>query len=102
MMIQKGGIVYIITNKNHKVLYTGVTSDLQQRIKQHITKFFSLSFTAKYNCDKLVWYEKYSQIEEAILREKQIKAGSRAKKLELINSLNPGWKDLWEEDVKLW
>ena len=101
-MLQKGGIVYIITNKNNTVLYTGVTSDLQQRIMQHITKIFPLSFTAKYNCNKLVWYETHSQIEVAIHREKQIKAGSRAKKLELINSLNPAWKDLWEEDVKLW
>jgi putative endonuclease len=102
MLIQKGGCVYIITNKRHTVLYTGVTSDLPDRIKKHKEKFYPKSFTAKYNCDKLVWFETFSQIEEAIDREKQIKAGSREKKIQLINALNPEWKDLWEADVQFW
>ena len=102
MLIQKGGAVYIITNKRHTVLYTGVTSDLYKRIKQHKEKVYQKSFTAGYNWDKLVWFYIYPQIEEAIAREKQIKAGSRDKKMNLINALNPEWKDLWETEVKFW
>jgi putative endonuclease len=97
----KGGSVYIITNKHHSVLYTGVTSDLISRIIQHREKFYSASFSARYNCDKLVYYENFHSIEEAIAREKQIKAGSRAKKIKLIESMNSGWRDLWE-DIKTW
>ena len=92
-----GGCTYIITNKNHTVLYTGVTSGLRWRIWQHKTKYYPKSFSAKYNCDKIVWYEVLPTIVEAIEREKQIKAGSRARKEALINALNPQWKDLWEE-----
>jgi putative endonuclease len=102
MLVKKGGCVYIITNKIHTVLYVGVTSNLQQRIWQHINKFYPESFTAKYNCNKLVWYESFASISEAIVREKQLKAGNRAKKMELIKELNPDWKDLWEEDVRHW
>lgn len=90
-----GGCVYILTNKNHTVLYTGVTSDLKKRMYQHQNKKFNNSFTAKYNCDKLVYFENFNRIEEAIAREKQIKGGSRKAKEELIKSINPEWKDLW-------
>ena len=83
-------------------MYVGVTSNLPQRISQHINKFYPASFTAGYNCNKLVWYESFASISEAIAREKQLKAGSRAKKIELIKELNPDWKDLWEEDVRHW
>lgn len=73
--------MYIITNFHNTVLYTGVTADLRARIFDHKTKTYNNSFTAKYNCDKLVWYESFSRIEEAIEREKQIKAGNRRKKI---------------------
>jgi putative endonuclease len=95
-----GGSVYIITNKHHTVLYTGVTSDLRGRIYKHRTKKYSNSFTARYNCDKVVYYKFYSTITEAIAVEKQIKDRSRAYKEKLIKELNPEWKDLWEEIEK--
>jgi putative endonuclease len=87
----------MVTNKYNTVIYTGVTADLNGRISQHRTKFFLKSFTAKYNCDKIVWYEVFPTIMEAIEREKQIKAGSRRNKEMLINKVNPEWKDLWDE-----
>ena len=96
-----GGSVYILTNKYHTVLYTGVTSDLKKRIYQHKNKEFKGSFTSNYNCDKLVYFESFIRIEEAIAREKQIKAGSRKAKEELITGTNPEWKDLWEV-IKDW
>ena len=88
---------YILTNKNHTVLYTGVTSDLKQRVEEHKRKAYPKSFTARYNVDILVWFEQYFDIGETIAREKQIKAGSRQKKIDLINALNPEWKDLYDE-----
>ena len=97
MYRKKGGYVYIITNKYNTVLYVGVTSNLPGRIGKHKDKFYPKSFTAKYNVDKLVYFEVFDSIVDAIFREKQIKAGSRKRKEELINSLNPAWKDLfWE------
>ena len=87
--------VYIMSNKNHTVLYTGVTSDLPKRVGQHRQKL-SKGFTSKYNCDTLVYYEFFAEMEEAIKREKQIKAGSRKKKEELINAMNSAWQDLSE------
>ena len=101
MTIKHGGFVYIVTNRYNTVLYTGVTSELRARIHEHKTKFYPKSFTAKYNCDKIVWYQVLPYIEEAIEREKQIKAGNRRNKEALINELNPGWKDLWEEIQEL-
>jgi len=92
-----GGFVYIITNQHNTVLYTGVTSALRARIFEHRTKFYPKSFTAKYNCNKIVWCHFFSRIEEAIENEKQIKAGNRKAKESLIRALNPGWKDLWDE-----
>lgn len=91
-----GGCVYIMTNNYHKVLYTGVTSDLKKRLYQHANKEFNNSFTAKYNCNKLVYFENFIRIEEAIAKEKLIKGGSRKAKEELITSLNPDWNDLWD------
>ncbi|MGM0564446.1 MAG: GIY-YIG nuclease family protein [Pseudomonadota bacterium] len=85
--------VYIITNKNRTVLYTGVTSNLPQRIQQHRDKTVP-GFTHRYNCCVLVYYELGEDIRSCIEREKQIKAGSRAKKLQLIEGMNPEWRDL--------
>ena len=88
--------VYIMTNKNNIVLYTGVTSDLKKRIYEHKEKLVD-GFTKKYNIIKLVYYEIFCDSASAISREKQIKAGSRQKKIDLINSMNKNWKDLYEE-----
>ena len=86
------GFVYVISNQHNTVLYTGFTSGLRSRINEHKTKFYPKSFSAKYNCNKLVWYEKHDYIEESIAREKQIKAGNRKAKESLINSINLIWK----------
>ena len=88
--------IYIMTNKYNKVLYTGVTSNLFKRVNEHKDKMVS-GFTSKYKVIKLVYYENYPTMPEAIAREKQIKGGSRQKKIDLINSMNPKWKDLYEE-----
>ena len=88
--------VYILTNKINTVLYTGITNNLERRIFEHKSKCFK-GFTAKYNVNKLVYFEIYSDIYEAIQREKQIKNGSRQKKIDLIQSLNPLWKDLADD-----
>jgi putative endonuclease len=88
--------VYIVTNKNNNVLYTGVTSDLKKRIYEHREKLVE-GFTKKYNLAKLVYYEIGRDVNSAILREKQIKGGSRAKKIELVNSINSDWRDLYVE-----
>jgi putative endonuclease len=87
--------VYIMTNRHNTVLYTGVTSNLVRRIFQHKDKTVK-GFTAKYNIQKLVYFEHTTDINAAISREKQIKAGSRARKIALIQAINPKWKDLWE------
>jgi putative endonuclease len=100
--MQKGGWVYILSNKHHTVLYTGVTSDLIARIQDHKAKMYASSFTARYNVEKLVYYQLYGSIEEAIAEEKRIKGGSRAAKLKLIELLNPAWEDLWLKDVSKW
>jgi len=86
--------VYIVTNKKDGVLYTGVTSNLSQRIYQHKEKIFK-GFAAKYKCNILVYFEEYEDMVSAIDREKQIKAGSRKKKIELIEEINPNWDDLY-------
>jgi len=91
--MERGGSVYIMTNKYNRVLYTGVTSNLLSRIYEHKNKTKN-GFTSRYNVDILVYFENYLAIEEAIAREKQIKAGSRKKKIELIESINSEWKDL--------
>ena len=96
-----GGVVYILTNKNKTVLYTGATSDLNSRIIQHKERHFPDSFTARYNVDRLVYYQIYSSLEEALERERKIKAGSRKKKIALIESMNPEWNDLYDH-IKYW
>jgi putative endonuclease len=85
--------IYIITNKKNGTLYTGVTSDLPKRIYEH--KNATIGFTARYNCKTLVYYEIFDDMENAILREKQIKDGSRDKKIALIENMNPEWRDLY-------
>ena len=95
-MNNKSYYVYIMTNKNKNVLYTGVTNDLQRRVYEHKNKLVS-GFTKKYNVNKLVYFEETSDIESAILREKQIKSGSRQKKIDLIDRANDKWVDLSEE-----
>jgi putative endonuclease len=93
----KPGFIYIITNKYQTVVYVGVTSNLPQRILEHREKRYPNSFSARYNVNMLVYYEQFQWIEDAISREKQIKAGSRQTKNDLIRSLNPTWKDLFDE-----
>lgn len=88
--------VYILTNINHKVLYTGVTSNLPGRMYQHKNKAIS-GFTEKYNVNQLVYYQVHENAESAILREKQIKKWRREKKVFLIESINPEWKNLTED-----
>lgn len=100
--MERGGCVYILANKHHTVLYTGVTSDLISRIQQHISNHHLSAFTAKYNVEKLVYYHFFPTIEEAIAEEKRIKAGSRQKKIDLIESFNPTWDDLWTSEVSKW
>ena|SRR5690554_331471 len=90
--------VYLLTNKNRTVIYTGVSSDLLNRVWQHKNKVYD-GFTKKYNVDILVYYEGPGDPIYAIEREKQIKAGSRQKKIDLINSMNPEWRDLYEDLV---
>jgi putative endonuclease len=91
--MEKQYYVYIMTNKNNTVLYTGVTNDLKKRVFQHKEKLVD-GFTCRYNVSKLVYYQIAQNAFAAISREKQIKGGSRAKKIELIDGLNPDWKDL--------
>lgn len=88
--------VYIMTNKINNVLYTGVTNNLQKRVWQH-QKHLLPGFSSKYNIKKLVYYEIYNDIKNAIAREKQIKAGSKQRKVDLIKKVNPEYKDLSEE-----
>jgi putative endonuclease len=84
-----------MTNKYHTVLYTGVTNNLKRRAYEHRTGQGG-NFTSRYNVTKLVYYQTTPDVNSAIAREKQIKAGSRQKKLDLINEMNPGWKDLYD------
>ena len=93
--MELGGCVYILTNFTHTVLYIGVTSELYFRIKEHKEKIYPDSFTAKYNCSILVYFKQFTTIEEAIGKEKQLKNWKRAWKINLINSENPNWEDLF-------
>jgi putative endonuclease len=88
--------VYILTNKYNKVLYVGVTNNLIRRVYEHKNKLIN-GFTSKYNVNKLVYYESFQSVFDAIKREKEIKGWKREKKVALINSFNPEWKDLYEE-----
>lgn len=95
-IMNKKGYVYIMTNKHNTVLYTGVTNNLKRRIWEHKNKVIE-GFTKRYNITKLVYYECAEDMISAIQREKQIKAGSRKKKIELIEKDNPEWKGLYDE-----
>lgn len=85
--------IYFMTNKNNTVIYIGVTSDLIKRVCQHKSKDY-IGFSSKYNCDKLVYFEEFNSMNEAIEREKQLKSGNRKRKEELVNKENSGWNDL--------
>ena len=95
-MAQKQFYVYIMTNIHNTVLYTGVTNDLQRRVLQHKSGQGGM-FTRRYHLTKLIYFEYGTDVNAAIAREKQIKAGSRQKKIDLVNSINPDWKDLFED-----
>jgi putative endonuclease len=98
MKREKNYYIYISTNHpRHTVLYTGVTNNLLNRDDQHKKKISKKSFTAKYNVNKVVYIETFTDVNAAIIREKQIKRLVRRKKIELIESINPEWKDLVEE-----
>jgi len=94
--MEKGGAVYIMTNVHHTVFYTGVTSDLIDRVHKHKVKFYPNSFTSRYNIVKLVYFEPFHSIEEAIAREKEVKKFRREKKIALIEAMNPDWRDLFD------
>ncbi len=85
-----------MTNKTHSVLYIGVTSNLIARVWEHKNKVYPTSFTAKYNCNKLVYYSFYPRIEEAISAEKALKGSNRKYKQDLVSNFNPEWKDLYD------
>lgn len=92
----RNSYIYILTTQKNTALYTGVTSNLKQRITRHKNSEGSV-FTKRYNVTKLVYFEIFNDIRIAIAREKQIKAGSRKKKLDLVNRINPEWKDLFDD-----
>ena len=94
----KQGFVYLMTNKNNTTIYVGITTNLIQRVYQHKSKIYK-GFTSKYNCLKLVYFEEYSDISLAIEREKKLKSGNRLKKVQLIQTVNPEWKDISEDWV---
>ena len=94
--VEKQYCVYIMTNHKNTVLYTGVTNDLQRRVYEHKNKLVE-GFTKRYNLTRLVYYELCGDIEGAIIREKQIKAGSRRDKMNLVDSVNRDWYDLYDE-----
>lgn len=93
--MQKQGFVYILFSKPNGTLYVGVTSDLAKRIYEHKSKIIK-GFTQKYNVDRLGYFETYNNMESAIMREKQLKAGKRQTKIDLIQKQNPQWEDLYE------
>lgn len=93
--MQKQGFVYILFSKPNGTLYVGVTSDLAKRIYEHKQKI-AKGFTQKYNVDRLGYFETYDNMESAIMREKQLKAGKRQTKIDLIQKQNPQWEDLYE------
>jgi len=96
VVVSRQYYVYIMINSRNTVLYVGVTNDLIRRVYEHKQKLAD-GFTKKYNITSLVYYEVFDDIENAILREKQIKAGSRHKKVQLINGMNREWRDLYDE-----
>ena len=95
-IMHQPGYFYILTNTYNTVLYCGATDNLYKRVQEHKDKIYSNSFTLRYNIEKLVYFEVFSIAGDAFAREKQVKAGSRKKKIELIESINPHWKDLFD------
>lgn len=94
--------VYIMTNKPNGVIYIGVTDTIEERVKEHKMKVFPKSFTAKYNCDKLIYFEEFEDGLKAVERERQFKKWKRDWKIELIEDMNPNWTDLsvnWNLDL---
>lgn len=98
MAVGREYCVYIMTNAHHTVIYSGVTNHLSRRVYEHKNGLGGI-FTKKYNIMKLVYYEVTDNVHAALAREKQIKGGSRKKKIDLINSINPEWKDLFDEII---
>ncbi len=96
MAVGKEYGVYIMTNAHNTVMYTGVTNHLARRVYEHKNGLGGI-FTKKYNVNKLVYFEVGDNVNAALAREKQIKGGSRKKKIDLVNSVNPEWKDLFDE-----
>ncbi|WP_289846253.1 GIY-YIG nuclease family protein [Winogradskyella psychrotolerans] len=86
--------IYIMSNKFNGTIYIGVTNNLEERVKEHKLKIYPDSFTSKYNCNKLVYFEEYSKAEEAIVREKRLKKWKRDWKIKLIEDMNPSWVDI--------
>ena len=99
--MERGGFAYVTTTRKNTALYVGSTSNLTIRIYQHKNKEYPNSFTARYNIDKLVYYEGFPFVDEAIAREHQIKSWRREKKIALINKFNPEWHDRYEK-IKDW
>ena len=97
--IMKQPAVYIMASRRNGTLYVGVTSDLSRRAYEHREGLIA-GFTKRYGCKLLVWYEYYERMDDAIAREKQIKAGSRADKIALIVAMNPEWRDLYLDFAK--
>lgn len=100
--MNKKGFVYFMSNAGNRVIYIGVTSSLTKRVWEHKTGLYPDSFSSKYKLNKLVYWEEYDDIRDAIAREKQLKAGSRKKKVDLIRKENKNWEDLskdWYEDL---
>jgi len=95
--MERGGTVYIMANKRNGTLYVGVTSNLKNRVWQHKNNYYPDSFTSKYKCHILVYYQYFDRVEESIAAEKVIKGGNRFNKLKLIEGMNPQWNDLWTE-----
>ncbi|MBN4071376.1 GIY-YIG nuclease family protein [Crocinitomix catalasitica] len=93
----RGGAVYIMASKRNGTLYTGVTSNLQKRVYEHKTSRYPNSFTSRYGCDLLVWYNGFHAIEDAIAEEKRLKGGNRKSKLKLIEAMNANWIDLYHD-----
>lgn len=98
MAVGRQYCVYIMTNNHNTVIYSGVTNNLQRRVYEHKNGLGGI-FTKKYNICKLVYYELTDNVYSALAREKQIKGGSRKKKIDLVDSLNPQWKDLYQEII---
>ena len=93
VVVRKSNYIYILTNKRNGTLYTGMTGEMNRRIRQHKNGYYS-GFSTRYKLHRLVYFERFETAEAAIRREKQVKAGSRAKKIALIVGMNPRWEDL--------